>query len=300
MDDLKSNLLHLYWQKRVICFPVLASVGGLYTSIVVKYTDNIMKGFSAAAAIVLSTVASVILFGLQISACLFAIGLGRRGAFPSWLGGLLAGRAQSDQSHPLCLLWIPLVLTSVLPRTLVHWCAICRGSHMVPNDLCFQRHPRLVLLEASCNLRWKGPFRSQQLTSSYRFTHESLNWCSLVCVTAVCLRLLLIRYRFLLVLVQPVPNSFLSCFCKGFTHPCEVTPADALTFTFPICCGQCHVRASQQLGWWLPWWTFLGGDGRLLCAALQLQRIFSLMNSVSDTVPSGSCSILHCLVSGIF
>ncbi|NXS07644.1 S35A1 protein, partial [Neodrepanis coruscans] len=45
----------------------LASVGGLYTSVVVKYTDNIMKGFSAAAAIVLSTVASVILFGLQIS-----------------------------------------------------------------------------------------------------------------------------------------------------------------------------------------------------------------------------------------
>ncbi|KAM6127037.1 LOW QUALITY PROTEIN: CMP-sialic acid transporter [Pterocles gutturalis] len=44
----------------------LASVGGLYTSIVVKYTDNIMKG-SAAAAIVLSTVASVILFGLQIT-----------------------------------------------------------------------------------------------------------------------------------------------------------------------------------------------------------------------------------------
>ncbi|XP_028653361.2 CMP-sialic acid transporter [Erpetoichthys calabaricus] len=45
----------------------LASVGGLYTSVVVKYTDNIMKGFSAAAAIVLSTAASVILFGLQIT-----------------------------------------------------------------------------------------------------------------------------------------------------------------------------------------------------------------------------------------
>ncbi|KAK2527731.1 hypothetical protein Q9966_010180 [Columba livia] len=45
----------------------LASVGGLYTSVVVKYTDNIMKGFSAAAAIVLSTVASVVLFGLQIT-----------------------------------------------------------------------------------------------------------------------------------------------------------------------------------------------------------------------------------------
>ncbi|KAI1897406.1 hypothetical protein AGOR_G00082970 [Albula goreensis] len=46
----------------------MASVGGLYTSVVVKYTDNIMKGFSAAAAIVLSTVASVTLFGLQITA----------------------------------------------------------------------------------------------------------------------------------------------------------------------------------------------------------------------------------------
>ncbi|XP_006013700.1 CMP-sialic acid transporter [Latimeria chalumnae] len=45
----------------------LASVGGLYTSVVVKYTDNIMKGFSAAAAIVLSTIASVLLFGLQIT-----------------------------------------------------------------------------------------------------------------------------------------------------------------------------------------------------------------------------------------
>ncbi|XP_012684605.1 CMP-sialic acid transporter [Clupea harengus] len=47
---------------------ILSSVGGLYTSIVVKYTDNIMKGFSAAAAIVLSTVASVTLFGLRITA----------------------------------------------------------------------------------------------------------------------------------------------------------------------------------------------------------------------------------------
>nr|XP_033793917.1 CMP-sialic acid transporter isoform X2 [Geotrypetes seraphini] len=45
----------------------LASMGGLYTSIVVKYTDNIMKGFSAAAAIILSTIASVVLFGLQIT-----------------------------------------------------------------------------------------------------------------------------------------------------------------------------------------------------------------------------------------
>ncbi|XP_074043227.1 CMP-sialic acid transporter isoform X1 [Macrotis lagotis] len=46
---------------------LLASVGGIYTSVVVKYTDNILKGFSAAAAIVLSTVASFLLFGLQIT-----------------------------------------------------------------------------------------------------------------------------------------------------------------------------------------------------------------------------------------
>ncbi|XP_024407457.1 CMP-sialic acid transporter isoform X1 [Desmodus rotundus] len=51
----------------------LASVGGLYTSVVVKYTDNIMKGFSAAAAIILSTIASVMLFGLQITLT-FALG----------------------------------------------------------------------------------------------------------------------------------------------------------------------------------------------------------------------------------
>ena len=57
------------WLMVLFLLPVLASVGGLYTSIVVKYTDNIMKGFSAAAAIVLSTVASVILFGLRISKC---------------------------------------------------------------------------------------------------------------------------------------------------------------------------------------------------------------------------------------
>ncbi|KAF7246976.1 CMP-sialic acid transporter [Varanus komodoensis] len=76
----------------------LSSVGGLYTSVVVKYTDNIMKGFSAAAAIVLSTIASVILFGLQIScvlpplpevACLHA--------------PLAEELGQEEDSHPSCL-----------------------------------------------------------------------------------------------------------------------------------------------------------------------------------------------------
>lgn len=66
-DGVSFKLFHLFDAFFKILFAVLASVGGLYTSIVVKYTDNIMKGFSAAAAIVISTVASVILFGLQIS-----------------------------------------------------------------------------------------------------------------------------------------------------------------------------------------------------------------------------------------
>ncbi|XP_075058851.1 CMP-sialic acid transporter [Mixophyes fleayi] len=57
-----------YGYNYLVCFVIfLASVGGLYTSVVVKYTDNIMKGFSAAAAIVISTVASVLIFGLQIT-----------------------------------------------------------------------------------------------------------------------------------------------------------------------------------------------------------------------------------------
>lgn len=65
-----EGLLHVVADLLLSGALVLASVGGLYTSVVVKYTDNIMKGFSAAAAIVLSTVASVILFGLQISTLL--------------------------------------------------------------------------------------------------------------------------------------------------------------------------------------------------------------------------------------
>ncbi|CAB1342777.1 unnamed protein product [Coregonus sp. 'balchen'] len=59
-----------------VCFVVfLASVGGLYTSVVVKYTDNIMKGFSAAAAIVLSTVASVILGAMLVCVSIYLYGL---------------------------------------------------------------------------------------------------------------------------------------------------------------------------------------------------------------------------------
>lgn len=55
-----------------------------------------MKGFSAAAAIVLSTVASVILFGLQISKCLLAFDLTLQACF---LPGQQAVRTSYQSNH---------------------------------------------------------------------------------------------------------------------------------------------------------------------------------------------------------
>uniref|UniRef100_UPI00358E65EA CMP-sialic acid transporter isoform X2 n=1 Tax=Myxine glutinosa TaxID=7769 RepID=UPI00358E65EA len=58
----------LFGYTPLVCLVILlASMGGLYTSVVVKYTDNIMKSFSAASAIVLSTLASMYLFELHLS-----------------------------------------------------------------------------------------------------------------------------------------------------------------------------------------------------------------------------------------
>lgn len=41
----------------------MASIGGLYTSIVVKYLDNIIKGFSTAISIILAAFLSAYFFG---------------------------------------------------------------------------------------------------------------------------------------------------------------------------------------------------------------------------------------------
>lgn len=56
----------------VVC---LQSFGGLMVAVVVKYADNILKGFSMSAAIVLSCLASVVLFDFKLS-LQFVIGAG--------------------------------------------------------------------------------------------------------------------------------------------------------------------------------------------------------------------------------
>lgn len=52
---------------------VLNAVGGLLVAMVVKYADNILKGFATSLAIVMSTVASVFMFGFVIT-FQFAVG----------------------------------------------------------------------------------------------------------------------------------------------------------------------------------------------------------------------------------
>ncbi|XP_071796482.1 CMP-sialic acid transporter-like [Asterias amurensis] len=58
---LEQGFLHGY-NYLVWIIVAMASIGGLYTSIVVKYTDNIIKGFSTAVSIILAAVGSFLLF----------------------------------------------------------------------------------------------------------------------------------------------------------------------------------------------------------------------------------------------
>lgn len=46
---------------------VLNAVGGLLVAMVVKYADNILKGFATSLAIVISTVASIFFFGFVLT-----------------------------------------------------------------------------------------------------------------------------------------------------------------------------------------------------------------------------------------
>ncbi|KAI0707725.1 nucleotide-sugar transporter-domain-containing protein [Earliella scabrosa] len=61
-----ANLLRNFggWAWATVSIQVL---GGLITAIVIKYSDNILKGFATSLSIVLSFLASVVLFGFQIT-----------------------------------------------------------------------------------------------------------------------------------------------------------------------------------------------------------------------------------------
>jgi len=52
---------------------VMQAFGGLLVAVVVKYADNILKGFATSLAIIVSCVVSVVLWGFVISAQ-FALG----------------------------------------------------------------------------------------------------------------------------------------------------------------------------------------------------------------------------------
>lgn len=62
----KNGFFHGYdWA--VWCAVILQSVGGLLVAVVVKYADNILKGFATSAAIVLSCIVSIYFFAFQLS-----------------------------------------------------------------------------------------------------------------------------------------------------------------------------------------------------------------------------------------
>ena len=51
----------------VVYLVFLNATGGLLVAVVVKYADNILKGFACSLAIIISCMVSVVLFGFQIS-----------------------------------------------------------------------------------------------------------------------------------------------------------------------------------------------------------------------------------------
>jgi len=51
----------------VLIIIILQSVGGILVAVVVKYADNILKGFATSSAIVISCVVSVYLFDVTLS-----------------------------------------------------------------------------------------------------------------------------------------------------------------------------------------------------------------------------------------
>lgn len=68
----KSGFFHGY-DFYVVYLIVLQAVGGLLVAIVVKYADNILKGFATSLAIIISCVASIFIFDFKLT-LQFAVG----------------------------------------------------------------------------------------------------------------------------------------------------------------------------------------------------------------------------------
>nr|ACO11364.1 UDP-galactose translocator [Caligus rogercresseyi] len=72
-EDIASKGFFFGYDLYVIYLVVLNATGGLLVAVVVKYADNILKGFACSLAIIISSTASVFLFGFQMS-FMFVVG----------------------------------------------------------------------------------------------------------------------------------------------------------------------------------------------------------------------------------
>lgn len=61
------------YEKYVVIATIIDSIGGLIVALVIKYSDNILKGFASSSSVVLSCIVAMIFFNFQLTN-LFAIG----------------------------------------------------------------------------------------------------------------------------------------------------------------------------------------------------------------------------------
>jgi UDP-sugar transporter A1/2/3 len=61
------------WNLIVVFMVIVNAAGGLIVGIVVKYADNVLKGFAVSISVIISSILSVIFFGFEVS-FLFVIG----------------------------------------------------------------------------------------------------------------------------------------------------------------------------------------------------------------------------------
>ena len=94
-DKIKEKGILFGYHKLVWAIIVMQAFGGLLVGVVVKYTDNILKGFAAAVSIVISCVLSVYLFSFKLTAP-FVFGAGLV-MLATYLYGMAPKPVQYDQ-----------------------------------------------------------------------------------------------------------------------------------------------------------------------------------------------------------